>query len=61
MSNDKNSFWENMWLFIIVLLIIGLIHNLVEWVIKCIKTKDWISLTIWIIVTYLACLFFNLI
>lgn len=61
MSTNKNSFLENMWLFLIILVIIGFIYNIVEWIIKTIKEKDWISLVIWFAVTYLICLYFDII
>jgi hypothetical protein len=61
MSTNKNSFLENMWLFLIILVIIGFIYNIVEWIIKTIKEKDWISLVIWFTVTYLICLYFDII
>jgi uncharacterized membrane protein YcjF (UPF0283 family) len=59
MNSEKNSFWENMWIFIIILLIIGFIYNIVEWIIKSIKNKDWISIVVWIIVTYILYSYLN--
>lgn len=49
---NKNSFWESMWLFLVVLVLMSLVYNIVEGVIDAIKRGDWVRIIIWIIVIF---------
>jgi len=50
-NESKTSFWENMWIFLIVLVFIGVIYNIVEWITNIIQNKQWTKLIIWISIT----------
>jgi len=50
-NESKTSFWENMWIFLIVLVFIGVIYNIVEWITNMIQNKQWTKLIIWISIT----------
>lgn len=50
-----------MWVFVFILVIIAIIYNVIEWVIDCIKKRDWISLAIWIMASYILGKLFEII
>jgi hypothetical protein len=64
MSNEKNSFWENMLMVFGLLILVSLIYELIVDMVTAIRTGNVVKIvfyTLCFVISYFICLYYNII